>query len=50
MRRNNRNVFSVHSNDKKWIIIIEYVLFRKQIFFSIVIFADKKIQNKWIEI
>ena len=47
--RNDRNVFSVHSENRKWIIIIEYVLFRSQIFFSTVIFADKKIQDKWIK-
>ena len=47
--RNNKNVFSMHSNDRIWITTFEFVFFRDQFFRSLIIFRRKKIQKNWIE-
>lgn len=49
VRRNDSNVFSVHSGDRKWVTTIEYVSCYGQIFPPTVIFAGKKIRDKWAE-
>ena len=47
MRRSNKNVFSVHSNDRTWTIIFEVIFFRDRLFQSLIIFRDKQIQKNW---
>ena len=47
IRRSNRNIFLIHSNDRTWTIIFEFIFFRDQLFQSLIIFRGKKIQKNW---
>jgi hypothetical protein len=37
----------MHSNDRKWISIVEFVSSREQLFQSLIIFVDKIVQKAW---
>jgi hypothetical protein len=47
VRRNNKNVFFVHSEDRKWVTTIELVSTRDRVFKSLMIFSKKIIQKTW---
>jgi hypothetical protein len=48
VRRSNKNVFSVNSEDRKWVTIVELMSIRDRIFRSLMIFFEKIIQRTWI--
>ncbi len=50
VRRSEKNVFSVHSNDRKWINIVEFVSTRDQLFQSLIIFVEKFVQKAWTNV
>jgi hypothetical protein len=47
VRRSEKNVFSIHSDDRNWINIVEFVSSRDQLFQSLIIFAEKIVQKAW---
>ena len=49
VRRSNKNVFSMHSNDRTWTIILKIIFFRDRLFQPLIIFRDKQIQKNWID-
>ena len=49
VRRSNKNAFSMHSNDRTWIIILKIIFFRDWLFQSLIIFQNKQIQKNWID-
>ncbi len=48
VRRNVKNVFSVHSENRKWVTTIELMSSRDRVFRSLMIFSEKIIQKTWI--
>ncbi len=48
VRRSNKNVFSVHFENRKWVTIVELMSTRNRIFRSLIIFSEKIIQRAWI--
>ncbi len=47
VRRNNKNVFFVHSENRKWVTTIELMSIRSRVFRSLMIFSKKIIQKAW---
>jgi hypothetical protein len=45
--RSEKNIFLIHSNDRKWINIVEFVFTRDRLFQSLIIFVDKIVQKAW---
>jgi hypothetical protein len=50
VRRNEKNVFFVHLNDRKWINTVEFVSTRDQLFQSLIIFVEKLVQKAWTNV
>ncbi len=50
VRRSEKNVFSIHFDDRKWISIVEFVSTRDQLFQSLIIFVDKIVQKAWTNV
>ncbi len=50
VRRSEKNVFSIHSNDRKWINTVEFVSTRNRLFQSLIIFVDKIVQKAWTNV
>jgi hypothetical protein len=48
VRRKNKNVFSVHFENRKWVTIVELMSTRNRIFRLLIIFSEKIIQRTWI--
>ncbi len=48
VRRNVKNVFFVHSENRKWVTTIQLMSSRDRIFRSLMIFSEKIIQKTWI--
>ncbi len=50
VRRSEKNVFSIHSSDRKWISTVEFVSTRDRLFQSLIIFVDKIVQKAWTNV
>ncbi len=50
VRRSEKNVFSIHSSDRKWISIVKFVSTRNRLFQSLIIFVDKIVQKAWTNV
>ncbi len=50
VRRSEKNVFSIHSNNRKWINTVEFVSTRDQSFQSLIIFVEKLVQKAWTNV
>ncbi len=47
VRRSEKNVFSIHSSDRKWISTVEFVSTRDRLFQPLIIFAGKIVEKAW---